>query len=224
MTDMVDLLQAVEALTKPTVEHHAQKKPDGSWWRNHTSTVPALLNRLAAAADPANADGEAPAGASGLSRVPVNLTAIEQHAKIASQIRDWCRIRAVEPTRPPHTSTIEDLQRWHAAVLADNDFDPEWWVRQLRGWAHLIRELLQPAKSFEAHYPCPVCGATSWGDRINGGSMWPIEVRYDLTDDGRMVHERAVCRAGCGTTWVGPEAVRELADEQKEKATQGETA
>ena len=57
---------------------------------------------------------------------------------------------------------------------------------QLRLFAHTIRELMSPSKSFEAKYPCPVCGHTAWGNRINGGSMWPIEIRYDLTDDGLM--------------------------------------
>lgn len=213
----LELLEAVEALTKPTIEHHAIKGPDGKWLRTHTVTLDPLLKRLADLADPSNSDMES-LTTTGLARVPVNLTAMFEYAKIGAQIRDWCRIRNVTPTRPPHVDHLRDLTLWHESTLADNTFEPDWWVGQLRGWAHLIRGMIVPSKSFEAHYPCPCCGATAWGDAINGGSMWAIEVRYDL-EDGAMVNERATCRnPECATVWTGHDAILELAEEQQEKA------
>jgi hypothetical protein len=216
---MVDLLLAVEALTKPTIEHHAQKDAAGKWVRTQTTQLDPLLTRLEVAGDPSNVDGDS-VTSSGLSRVPVNLTATFEFAKIRSDIRSWCRGRGVEPTRPPHTSTVEDLQRWHVAVIGDASFDPTWATGELRKWEHIIRGLLEPAIQFPSIRPCPVCGAAYYGDKINGGGR-AINIFYDRDWDPeaksyRIRNERAVCGA-CHTTWTGRGAVLELNDEQHEK-------
>jgi hypothetical protein len=213
----LDLLDAVEALTRATVEHHPITDVAGKYLRTHTTHLEPLLTRLRDAADPSGAATDSVAS-TGLARVPVNLTAVFEHAKITAQIRDWCRMRGVDVTRPPVVDVLTDLQRWHASTLPDNEFNPDWPVRQLRAWAHTIEGLLDPpARPFEAKRPCPVCGAAHYGDRINGGG-WVIEIRYDIDDAGRMVNERAVCRnPDCRTEWYGHAAVLELAEEQHER-------
>ena len=211
----VDLLRAVDELTKPSHLHHQQKDDTGRWVRTHTTRLDPLLTRLRAAADPDGA-GQPSAASTGLARVPANLTAIFQDAKIAADVRAWCRIRDVEYTRPPAVDTVTDLRRWYTSTLADNTFDPAWHVKTLWGWVHAIEDLLNPpVRPFEAHWPCPVCGTVRFGDAINGGG-WAVEVRYDLDDDGRMSNERALCRK-CHTCWTGHGALLELAEEMNEK-------
>jgi hypothetical protein len=107
---------------------------------------------------------------------------------------------------------VEDLIAWFRSGRADG-----WFAGRLVKWADQIRETLDPPETVDARIQCPVCGATSWGDVINGGGPWAVRLSYRKSDDGGVSDERALCRA-CSTVWRGREAVDELRDEARESA------
>lgn len=215
MTDL--LAEAVNALTAPTIAKVAQVGDDGTWIRNHTVVHPPLLRQLADAVKPASAISGPGTPSLPSERSPIDLRMLYEYAKISGQIRAWCRMAKVEVTRPPHVDVVSDLDAWYAHRSASGMVDA-WYIGQLRKWADLIRDLLQPGESFEADYPCPICGQSEWGDYLTGGSTRAILVTYRKDDSGHVSDERAVCRA-CApvTVWEGHESLMELAEEQHEK-------
>lgn len=207
---MNTLLDAVDDLTKPEHQHIAQKDDSGRWLKAHTVTHPPLLQRMHDAVQPSS-NRTAGSASSASTRSPIDLDALFEYAKMTSQIRDWCRIEGVVPHRDP----VAALRQWYVARFARPEEDHAWYTRRLTGWARTIRDHLNPPETFTVRQPCPVCGAEGWGDQINGGDTWPIEVRYRLTDE-RMTDEMALCRP-CKTVWEGADAVRELAEELDER-------
>jgi hypothetical protein len=212
---MTDLQDAVNELTQPIIEHMAQIGDDGKWIRTHTVEHPPLLHQLQDAVNPSNntADGSA---ASPSTRSILNFEALFLFAKISSEIKSWCLIRHIKPERP--LDRIADLDAWAEDARNDAGLAGDFYIRRLRLWAVQIRETLNPGESFEAKVECPICGATSWGDAINGGGLWSIGVTYRLDERGHMVDERALCRA-CSTVWVGHAAIMDLAEEAHEKSS-----
>lgn len=210
---MTALLEAVDALTKETHDHIAQKDDDGKWLKAHTVTMPPLLVRMHESVMPSSGtDGGSKSAKS--TRSPVDLDALFEFAKMTSQIGDWCRIAGTPVTRDP----VTDLRRWYTDRLTQtpDEHDDRFYLGQLRAWANIIRNHLYPPERFTPEIPCPVCGAKEWGDMINGGGTWPIEVRYRKDDDGTMSDETALCRP-CRTVWQGHDAIVELAEEAAEK-------
>lgn len=214
MSEVDPLLEAVEALTKPVIEHMVQIGDDGKWLRAHTIEHPPLLRQIADAVTPLSSVTGPGTPALPSERSPIDLHMLYEYSKIFSQIRSWCHKAGVPVTRPPHVDVVADLDAW-AATRGRAEVEG-FYVKQLRKWADLIRDLLNPGESFEADYPCPVCGATEWGDFIMGGSTRAILVTYAKDDAGHIRNERALCRP-CSTVWEGHEAVWELAGEQHEK-------
>jgi hypothetical protein len=213
------LLDVVDELTRPKFEQVAQLQ-DGKWAVRNVQ-VPALLELMRDAVTPSG-EGNGGSGASKSTRAPVDLEALFEFAKMTSTAAGWAHGAGVRPTREPAT----DLRAWYSATLGDNTRNDDWYRRHITRWVVIIRNKLVPPKSFEAKYPCPVCGTVGWGDQFNGGGSWPIEVRYRLDDDERMRDEVARCRAPqCGVVWYGHDAVVELAEEATEKFGQhaGET-
>lgn len=208
---MVDLLAAVDALTLVEHEHVAQKSDDGRWLKAHTVTHPSLLQRMADAVTPSTGRDNA-SKSSAATRSPVDADALFEYAKMSSAIKSWCVMVKVAPDRDPAVG----LRRWYVARLTQPGEDDTWYTRQLTSWANIIRNHLNPPQSFTIKAPCPICTTTGYGDAINGGDTWPIEVRYRLEDDLRVVDEIARCRF-CQAVWGGHDAVRELAEELEEK-------
>lgn len=209
---MTDLLDVVDVLTKPKIEHVAQRSDRGEWLRTHTVVLPPLLVRMHEAVWPSgelNGTGTSSPG----TRSPVDVSALYEYAQMCVAIGSWCLILRVKPTRDP----VRDLRAWYAATMKLNGFDPAgFYLRETRRWQTIIETYLDPPKAFEAKVACPVCKATGWGDQWSGGSSWPIEVRYRLTEDLRTTDEAATCRA-CRTVWKGHESISELVDELGEK-------
>lgn len=208
---MTALLDAVEALTKPTINHIAQKDDHGKWLRAHTVKSEPLLQQFADAVQPSS-NRTTGSAATAATRAPIDLEAAFEFAKMASQIGDWCRMVGVPATRHP----VEDLQRWYVARLTLRDVDDRFYIRALGSWAGIIRNHLDPPEKFVPEGLCPVCGGGSWGDAINGGDLWPIIVKYRLDDDDQMTDETALCRL-CQIVWDGRDSIEELADEMNEK-------
>jgi hypothetical protein len=209
---VTDLQDAVDALAEPIVEHIAQTGDDGKWLRAHSVEHPPLLRQLADAVNPSKNSGPG-TPATPATRSILNFEAMFLHAKISSEIKSWCLIRHLKPVRP--ADRIADLKAWGEDAAADPELDGTFYVRRLWSWVHQIRNTLNPGESFEAKVKCPICGATSWGDAINGGGLWSIAVMYRLDDRDQMQDERALCRS-CNTLWQGHDAVMELAEEAHE--------
>ena len=211
MTETDPLLAAVEALTKPQTTGVAEKDANGRWKRVHEIQHDPLLKQIHDAVWPS---GENNGGASTAAneRVPLDTHMLFEYTKIASQIKGWAVGLELPPTRDP----IADLQRWYAATRRIRDWDQDWYIRQLRGWATHIRRLLAKSGQFTIEAPCPICGATEWGNMIDGGGRYPIKVEYVIGDDGRLTDHAALCQA-CRTVWEGRESVEELADELNER-------
>lgn len=211
MTSTDPLLEAVEALTRPVIEHVAQRTDTGKWIRTHTTESAPLLTQLHDKVWPSGGN-DANSKAAPNERSVADNNALYEYAKICSQIGDWVRLAGGNATRDP----ITNLQRWHALYVGtDRDAD-DWYTRQLRGWAHHIRKMLDKPSAFTLAGACPVCGATEWGDMINGGGMRVLKVEYVLDDHDHPKDVNALCQA-CRVVWEGRDAVEELADELNEK-------
>lgn len=208
---MVDLLEAVDELTLEQHEHVAQKADDGRWLKAHTVTHASLLQRMADAVTPSTGRDNS-SKSSAATRSPVDADALFEYVKMSAAIKSWCLMVQVAPDRDPAVG----LRKWYVARLAQPNEDDAWYTRQLTGWANIIRNHLNPPQSFTIKAPCPVCLVTGYGNAIDGGDTWPIEVRYRLEDDTRVTDETARCRS-CQAVWGGHDAVRELADELEEK-------
>lgn len=218
MNTQDELRDAVDALAKPTFEHVAQKfttneHPDGEW-RTHTVEIPSLLEQMRNQVNPSG-DANGGSGAAKHTRSLGDLEAMLAYAKIDAQIRNWCRVIRITPARVAETDLLAWYQR--ARPLLDDD-QARWYRQTMQGWVNLIRNHLDRPERFTAPHPCPICKTTAWGDAIDGGDRFPIEVRYRLDDDERMVDEVATCRIPvCAAKWYGHDAVVELAEEMNEK-------
>lgn len=206
-----DLLATVDLLTLPSFEHIAQGG-DGNW-RVRSVQVPPLLELMRDAVLPS---GGKDAGSKSLpnTRNPVDWDAMLAYHRMLSTAAGWAHDAGSVPTRDP----IRDLRAWYAATLTDNARDDDWYRRHLNGWVVIIRAHLEPPESFVIQRACPVCRVEAYGNAIDGGDQWPIEVRYRKNDDGRILDEVAHCRAGCNTVWRGHESIMELAEELAEGA------
>lgn len=206
---MTDLLDVVDELTKPRVEHVAQRSDRGEWIRTHTVEHPALFVQLR---DAGSGRTSAGSNAAKHERAIVDLDALFLYTDYAGQVVEWCRARRIAYTRDP----MVDLRAWYVDTLHDNEFDPREYLSRLTRWAQAIRDHFDPPKWEDSNLPCPACGARFYGDAVNGGGK-AIRMMFRVDDDGRVRDERALCRA-CNLVWVGRGAIEELADEQHEKA------
>lgn len=206
---MTDLLDAIDALTKPRIEHMAQTSDEGKYLHTHTAEHKPLLTQLKDAVNPSSNTN---AGSASLAsaRNPINSEALWEYTKIASAIGDWCRIAGADRTRDP----IIDLRRWYIAYTK-HDADPDWYVAELRRWAKLISKLLDPPKRIELTVACPVCGKRTWVDAEGNDVLFPLVVEYRVPETGESIRPVALCRA-CETIWHGIEAIEELGIELTE--------
>jgi len=192
-----DLTEAVEALTKET----RTKVMQGT--EVTVITHDPLLQQLEDAVTSAIGNGGGGGQATG---VPLNSAALFEASKIRTKLGTWCRDAGVPVTR----NLVTDLTRWSVAFMAQAS---DWHVRELRGWAWTIRDLLDPPKRVPLADPCPACTATKLVGE-DGSSSPAVVVEYDQV----VLHAslRAVCRV-CLVEWVGPDAVDELVMEMKER-------
>ncbi|MFF1633960.1 hypothetical protein [Leifsonia sp. NPDC058248] len=221
MTAQTDpLLEAVEALTKPQSRKEPQDiintyvtKDDEGVETEHqkvvgTQKVTVILPPLLKQLDDAirSSMGGSTRGAALASESAVlNVSALYEAMKIESQVRDWCRLRGITPTK----DTAKDLAAWHAATYLDGLTDEQETssTRTLRKWATSIRGMLDPWREKDLPDPCPACGATDWWDMSTRSRyLRPLIIKY--RPDGADMVERSygLCRA-CEEVWN----VRELA-------------
>ena len=215
---MDSIEDVVRRLTAPSFEHVFQKLPNGDG-RSVTVELPPLLVQMRDRVFPS---GEANGGGALKStRSLGDFAAMEPYAKIAAQVGDWCRMARI---RDVPRDTVEALLAWHDRTRGRLGPYEAWFRGELTGWLLLILDTVDGPKKRVLRVACPVCGGTSWGDQINGGDLWPIQVRW--REDGPDEDWVARCRIPvkqdgqpCGTVWRGLDAIRELGEEIAEKET-----
>lgn len=211
---MNDLLQAVQNLTRPVMEHFPQVDDDGHLIKLHSTQSVPLLEQFHEAIS-----GQPQAGAGGSSlpstRNLVDGDALFEYAKMASATRGWCRMVGASYAHDP----AANLDAWYPVFTAQNHDDAraDWYRRELRRWASVIRAILEPPRKFEVTVPCPVCKNTHWVNPDGDLMPWPILVEYRLERDGSMSSPKAFCRVeACDAVWSSLEAIEELGQELEE--------
>lgn len=232
MTRPSELLDAVDALTKPTTEQveqdiYATVMVDGrpktddngdlirertGQTRKTTVEHAPLLDRLQEAIT-STMSRQGGGGSEKHARNIVDSDALFEFMKITASITDWCRIVRIRATRDAAT----DLRRWYAARLATNPETDDFHIHQLHKWARIIQSKLNAPRSWELKTPCPQCHAATWVDTIDDNGTEtevernrPVIVEYwpDSLDVLNTAH--ALCRR-CGYEWPGSFALRALA-------------
>jgi hypothetical protein len=206
------LLDVVDELTKSTFEHHTQQTDAGVYIKTHTAEHLPLLAQLRDAVNPST---NTAAGSSSLksTRNLIDSDALYRYSLICSAIGDWCRIVGAERTRDP----IVDLRRWYIAYTR-GVFEGDWYLHELRRWAALIRNLIEPAKRLELVTPCPVCKSDKWVDHEGQTLRHPIVIEYRTPHGGDAIKPQATCRnIDCGATWDNMDAIKELGEELEQR-------
>jgi hypothetical protein len=195
-----DLDAAVSALTNPT-ETLVQV---GEKWVKVKHEP--LLTQLEEAVR--SSFGGSSAGGSSTTGMPLNSGAMELALKILSQIRDWCRLAGVFPSKDAR----DNLVSWSIAYQGTGVVQ----TAMMEGWASDIRVLLDPPRRVPIARGCPVCKADKHTD-AEGVVSLPVVVEYDsaLAGYDRAAAEatmRAGCRV-CDAVWEGRDAIVELMEE-----------
>lgn len=209
------LLSALDALTKPVVEHHPKYYDFGVYREpiyvgTHTVEHPPLLEQLQRAINPSS---NSAAGSAALlsARNIINTHALALYTTISAEIWGWARGMGVEPTR----DAVHALRRWYVLYAAYDRETAEWHTAELVRWSHQIRNLLDPPKLVELLPPCPVCKASMWTNDEGDSVPHPVVLEYRITPEGGVQRPRASCRA-CTETWDSFAAIEELAQELTE--------
>lgn len=201
---MSDLLELVDQLTKPSIDHLSQTTDTGEWLRVHTVEHPPLLTRLEDAVRASLGSGKSGASTLARERNMLDSAALYEATRIRTLIEYWCRIRGVGVTR----NMVTDLRRWYVAHIAQSDPQDAFYIRTMRGWVATIQGMLNKPERIEITTGCPVCGAREWWDRDGVHQLNPVIVDYhegpDVLEDAL-----AMCRA-CETVWRGVAQLRHL--------------
>jgi hypothetical protein len=222
MSEVDPLLEAVEALTKPVkrkqlqdvIEPYTLTDKDGIRTEHRrvigtqkvTVELPPLLELLDDAIQ-SSMGGSTKGAALASESIPLNSAALFEAMKISSQVRDWCRLEDVTPTR----HTLTNLRAWYVATRAGHPTpdEDEAQARVLRKWAATIRGMLDPWREKDLPDPCPLCGAKLWWDPAEPttqGRPRPLIIRYRPGDADMVERAYGLCRA-CEEVF----GVRELA-------------
>lgn len=226
-----DLLEAVDALTKPSTEKHLQdvyetELEDGRPKLDESGNVVRRIvgtRKVTVVNDPplvrlqqAITSSISRAGGGGTDKHARNLLdsdALFEFMKITSTITDWCAIVKIRATRNP----AQDLRRWYAARLATNPTNDDFYIRKLDSWSALIRAKLSKPLWWEVKDPCPTCHYSTWIDiatttddqEIEVERNRPVVVEYWPDSVDVLATATATCRR-CGKEWRGSRDLRAL--------------
>lgn len=204
----LDLLTALDALTKPTTFRH-----NGS---NHER--PALLAQLRAAI----ASSVSAGGGKSLpsQRIPIDPHAMDVYGHIARDIRiAHADLAGRSSDRHPE----DVLRAWHIVFTASNPRDEhiDTWTQRINDWTAEVQRILDPPRTVEViDTPCIACGKA---ETINGNGdlQAAIVVEYRRNPDGEVHDVVTICRA-CRSVWEGKhgaDSFTRYADEQAGHAT-----
>jgi hypothetical protein len=211
------LLDAVDALSKPTVDNVKQTTDDGTYIRTVPVEHPALLQQLAEAVVPSAGNDGGSKSASARERNIVDSEALWELTKIQTELRDWMRHN---PAAFDRNDLPGSLRRWYVhANVSHPDTNPDWieWViRELRRWERIIiNKLDRTRKQLETGHLCPLCKTAQWIDQDGARQPARLILSYRRDDDGRTSEERVICQR-CRTGWDSMGAIEELGEELAE--------
>jgi hypothetical protein len=209
------LLDAVDALTKPTVDHVKQTTDDGEYLRTVPVEHPALLRQLADAVVPSAGNDGGSKSASARERNVIDSDSLWELTKIQTQLRDWMRH---DLTAYDRNDLPGSLRRWYVAYVADSsghvtDDLTEWYVRELRRWERIITAKLdRNVKQIPTGYLCVICKDQHWIDPDGERQPARLILSYRRDEQGRTSEEQVTCQR-CRTRWDSMGAIEELREE-----------
>lgn len=214
MTD-TRLLDAVDALTNPTIEHVRQTTDDGEYLRTVPVEHPPLLQQLADAVVPSAGNDGGSKSASARERNVLDSDALWELTKIEVMLRDWLRHERHAFDRADLPAT---LRRWYVSYIRQvtaAELD-DWHVRELRRWERVITAKLDcSVKQIPTGYLCVLCRDAQWVDQDGERQPARLILSYRRDDEGRTSEERVVCQR-CRTAWDNWDAIKELGEELTE--------
>ncbi|WP_336698202.1 DUF7341 domain-containing protein [Curtobacterium sp. USHLN213] len=217
MTD-TRLLDAVDALTKPTIDHVKQTTDDGEYLRTVPVEHPPLLQQLADAVVPSAGNDGGSKSASARERNVLDSDALWELTKIQTELRDWMRH---DLTAFDRSDLPASLRRWYvkAERTAENPDTlqwVEWHVRELRRWERVITAKLDRSiKQIPTGYLCVLCKDQQWIDQDGERQPARLILSYRRDEDGRTSEEQVTCQR-CRTRWDNWDAIKELGEELTE--------
>lgn len=214
MTD-TRLLDAVDALTKPTIDHVRQTTDDGEYLRTVPVEHPALLQQLADAVVPSAGNDGGSKSASARERNVLDSDALWELTKIEVMLRDWLRHERHAFDRADLPAT---LRRWYVSYIREvttAELD-DWHVRELRRWERVITAKLDRSiKQIPTGYLCVLCKDQQWIDGDGERQPARLILSYRRDDEGRTSEEQVTCQR-CRTRWDNWDAIKELGEELTE--------
>jgi hypothetical protein len=192
---VTDLLDAVDALTKPTRTKVIRDD-------NTVTTLvhESLLVQLAAAIR-SSIGGTIAGGGLSSERNLLDNDALYQSMQISSAIGTWCHQADVRRTGV----LADDLLAWFEVRPDAGDF----YTGEMVKWANFIRAKMDPTKALEVVGECPECSATVWVDGEGVEHPRPVIVSY-LPDDPFGTVQGACRVESCLAIWSGENAIRLL--------------
>ena len=201
---MTDLLEAVEALTKPSRTKVVQD--DGNVV---TVELPSLLDQLDAAIR-GSIVGIGGSGSLANERNMLNGDALHKAMTIKSVVKDWARMAGVKPV---HGATVtEILRRWYVAYVGKSTEHTadRFYLGQLTGWAEQITAMFNPPRVRELPDPCPDCHAVEWENEADGLMyLRPLQIQFQPDLPDLISNAKGICRA-CPKTWSARELAYEI--------------
>lgn len=218
---MTDLLEAMEALTKPRHSKAVQTNEAGITCTSPIE-LPSLLEQLDESIR-SNMGGSTHGGSDPATRSLADAGALMKMMQISSQVMDWARIvgSVIDKQSTPVT-----LTRWYVRY---NEYPHSGemsasYTRQLHKWAAQIEATLDPPREKDLDSPCPSCGATEWWDPATKERYHrPLVIRYRPDSDSMVNDARGICRA-CATTWGVRELQFEIEEAEHQRAAGREVA
>ena len=204
-----DLLNALDALTKPIHRKILQDTPDGPELTKTVTVVDVpLLDQLDDAIR-SSMGGTTSGGSDPATRSLVNAGALLKMFQISSEVCDWARAAGAVIDKGSLSNT---LRAWYAKFIgrATQEDRSEYYTRRLVGWASQIMATLDPPKEMDFADPCPECQSDCYWDKETQQSYSrPLVVRYRPAESGVVLDAVGTCRA-CGKTWGARELAYEL--------------
>jgi hypothetical protein len=199
---MTELLDAVDALTKPGVLHHTIQDSRFTCVVFDTPLLDRLENEIRFSLSRE--------GSKSLpnQRVPINSGALMLFMRISSQITDWAHdAKATVYKGDPGRTLRAWYVTWTQTEREAGSIAGR--VRLLTGWEASIRREIEPPRQKDLPDPCPACGASEWwrdGERYPR----PLVVESPRNPEVNLIDEStAHCRA-CDARWGARELAFEL--------------
>ena len=210
-TELSELLEAVDALTKPQLVAQWQGEKGAQTIFKRTDEP--LLARLRDAIR--NNIGGNGGGKQARERTPIDPGAFQLHEDIDGRIQSWMVDIGGKVGKDllPEDVLRSWFPMWSAVVR--EPYEMTRYTRIIEGWVSQINDKLDPPNQIEITSGCPVCGA-EWintGTKLANGSDDPndvervrvlIAVEHENMDDSY-----AMCRA-CRRMWPGLGQMRTL--------------